>query len=101
RLDSVYKADSVLVPAGKKPKAILDYTTDQRRQIGLNLVYWQQLSQNKSNTKRSQLAQPLYTVVVEAYKKILARKKYGLVLKPQTYEAGFQIDNIFISVAKE
>src|SRR5205085_9571039 len=67
----------------------------------LNLVYWQQISQNKSNTKRNQYAQPLYQVVVGAYKRILDKKKYTLILKPQTYEAGFPIDNIFLSVARE
>lgn len=101
RLDSVYKADSVLVAAGKKLKALLDFTAEERKKTALNIVYWQQISQNKSNNKRSQLAQPLYEVVVGAYKKILARKKYTLILKPQTYEAGFPIDNIFLSVAKE
>ena len=101
RLDSVYKADSVLVAAGKKPKALLDFTTEQRRKTALNILYWQQIGQNKSSNKRSQLAQPLYEAVVGAYKKVLARKKYTLILKPQTYEAGFPIDNIFISVAKE
>ena len=101
RLDSTYKADSALVAAGKKPKALLDFTTEQRRKVGLNLVYWQQIAQNKSNTKRSQLAQPLYEAVTNAYKKVLARKKYTIILKPQTYEAGFPIDNLFISVARE
>ncbi len=101
RLDSTYKADSVLVANGKKLKALLDFTIEERRKIGLNIVYWQQLSQNKSNNKRNQLAQPLYTEVANAYKKILDRKKYTLVLKPQTYEAGFAIDNIFIAVARE
>lgn len=101
RLDSTYKADSVLVAAGKKPKALLDFTTEQRRKTALNILYWQQIGQNKSNNKRNQLAQPLYEVVVAAYKKVLAKKKYGLILKPQTYEVGFSIDNIFISVAKE
>lgn len=101
RLDSTYKADSALVAAGKKPKALLDFTIEERRKMGLNLVYWQQIAQNKSNNKRSQLAQPLYTVVTNAYKKVLSKKKYALILKPQTYEAGFAIDNIFISVARE
>jgi Skp family chaperone for outer membrane proteins len=101
RLDSTYKVDSVLVATGKKPKALLDFTTEQRRKTALNILYWQQIAQNKSSNKRNQLAQPLYEAVVGAYKKVLARKKYGLVLKPQTYEAGFPIDNIFISVAKE
>ncbi|HYM93743.1 MAG TPA: OmpH family outer membrane protein [Chitinophagaceae bacterium] len=101
RLDSTYKSDSVLVAGGKKLKTMLDMTASDRQKVALNLVYWQQISQNKSNTKRNQLAQPLYTVVVAAYKKILDKKKYTLILKPQTYEMGFPIDNIFISVAKE
>ena len=101
RLDSVYKADSVLVATGKKIKEVLNFTADERRKTALNIVYWQQISQNKSNNKRGQLAQPLFEVVVGAFKKILARKKYTLILKPQTYEAGFPIDNIFLSVAKE
>lgn len=101
RLDSTYKSDSVLVAQGKKLKTMLDMTASDRQKVALNLVYWQQISQNKSNNKRSQLAQPLYNVVVEAYKKILGQKKYTLVLKPNSYEMGFPIDNIFISVAKE
>jgi Skp family chaperone for outer membrane proteins len=101
RLDSTYKADSVAVAQGKKTQAKLNFIIDQRRDTGLKLVYWQQYAQNKSNNKRSQYAQPLYQVVVGAYKKILDRKKYTLVLKPQTYEAGFAIDNIFLSVARE
>ena len=101
RLDSTFKADSALVAAGKKPKALLDFTTEERRKTALNILYWQQIAQNKSNSKRNQLAQPLYQAVVAAYKKVLARKKYSLILRPQTYEAGFPIDNIFIAVAKE
>lgn len=101
RLDSTYKADSVLVAEGKKPKALLDFTTQERRKMALNIVYWQQIAQNKSNNKRGQLARPLYEVVTNAYKKVLARKKYNIILKPQTYEAGFAIDNIFIATARE
>lgn len=101
RLDSTYKADSALVAEGKKSKGLLDHVTEDRRKVMLNIVYWQQISQNKSNNKRSQLAQPLYISVTEAYKKVLAKKKYSLILKPQTYEAGFAIDNIFLSVARE
>ncbi|MFI5133124.1 MAG: OmpH family outer membrane protein [Chitinophagales bacterium] len=101
RLDSTYKADSVLVAQGKKLKTLLDMTAADRQKIALNLVYWQQIAQNKSNNKRNQLAQPLYTVVASAYKKILEKKKYTLILKPQTFELGFPIDNIFIAVAKE
>ncbi len=101
RLDSTYKIDSALVATGKKSKALLDFTVEERRKIGLNLVYWQQIAQNKSNNKRGQLARPLYEAVTNAYKKILTNKKYALILKPQSYEAGFAIDNIFISVARE
>lgn len=101
RLDSTYKADSALVAAGKKSKALFDFTTEERRKMTINIVYWQQISQNKSNSKRRQLAQPLYDMVSGAYRKILAKKKYGLILKPQTYEAGFPLDNIFISIARE
>lgn len=101
RLDSTYKIDSALVATGNKSKALLDFTIEERRKMGMNLVYWQQIAQNKSNNKRGQLAQPLYQVVTGAYKKILDKKKYSLILKPRTYEAGFPIDNIFISVARE
>ena len=97
RLDSTYKADST---AGKA-KTVLDYTAKQRQQVAMNLIYWQQIAQNKSDQKRGQLAQPLYEQVATAYKKILDAKKYSIVLKPQSYEIGFPIDNLFISVAKE
>jgi Skp family chaperone for outer membrane proteins len=101
RLDSTYKIDSALVAQGKKPKAVFDFLVEERRKTAMNIVYWQQIAQNKSNTKRNQLAQPLITVVSNAYRKVLARKKYNLILKPETYEAGFAIDNLFISVARE
>jgi Skp family chaperone for outer membrane proteins len=101
RLDSTYKVDSTLFAQGKTTKAKLDYTTEERRKMGLNLVYWQQIATNKSNAKRSQIAQPLYQAVIGAYKKVLDRKKYTVILKPQTYEAGFPIENIFIAVARE
>ena len=101
RLDSTYKLDSALFAQGKRTKAMFDYTTEERRKVGLNLVYWQQIAQNKSNNKRGQYAQPLYQVVIGAYKRILDKKKYTLILKPQTYEAGFAIDNVFLSVARE
>ncbi len=97
RLDSTYKSDSTL----KKSQAVLDYSSNQRQQIGLKLVYWQQYAQQKTQDKTQVLAQPLYEKVVDAYKKVLATHKYAVILKPQTYEQGFPIDNIFISVAKE
>ena len=31
----------------------------------------------------------------------LVQQKYFIVLKPQTYEMGFHIDNLFLSVARE
>ena len=101
RLDSTYKGDSAQVAAGKKTKAILDMVYADRQKAMINIVYWQQIAQNKSNEKRGVLSQDLYNLVVNAYKKVLARKKYTLVLKPQTYEGGFRIDNVFIAVARE
>jgi len=101
RLDSTYKTDSAQVAAGKKSKALLDMVYTDRQKAMINIVYWQQIAQNKSNEKRNVLSQNLYNLVVSAYKKVLARKKYTLVLKPQTYEGGFKIDNIFIAVARE
>ena len=101
RLDSTYKADSAQVAAGKKSKAILDMVSADRQKAMINIIYWQQIAQNKSNEKRSVLSQGIYNLVVNAYKKVLARKKYTLVLKPQTYEGGFKIENIFIAVARE
>ena len=101
RLDSTYKSDSAQVATGKKSKAILDMVYADRQKAMINIIYWQQIAQNKSNEKRSVLSQDLYSLVVNAYKKVLARKKYTLVLKPQTYEGGFRIDNVFIAVARE
>lgn len=101
RLDSTYKSDSAQVATGKKSKAILDMVAADRQKAMINVVYWQQIAQNSSNAKRSALSQNLYNLVIPAYKKVLARKKYALVLKPQTYEGGFAIDNIFIAVARE
>jgi hypothetical protein len=89
------------VASGKKSKAILDMISGDRQKAMINIVYWQQIAQNRSNEKRNVLSQNLYNLVVSAYKKVLARKKYTLVLKPQTYEGGFKIDNIFIAVARE
>jgi len=107
RLDSTYKSDSALVAQGKKSKALLDYTTNERQKMAMNIGYWQQIAQNKYENKRGQLAQPLYEQVYNAYKKVVSQKRYALVLKPGAYEPGnpsdnlFQVDNLFISVAKE
>ena len=101
RLDSTYKADSIQMATGKKSKAIFDMVAADRQKAVINIVYWQQIAQEKSDEKRTALSQNLSNLVVNAYKKVLARKKYTLVLKPQTYEGGFPIDNIFIAVARE
>ena len=101
RLDSTYRADSLLAATGKKSKAIFDMVAADRQKAVINIVYWQQIAQEKSDGKRAALSQNLSNLVVNAYKKVLARKKYTLVLKPQTYEGGFPIDNIFIAVARE
>jgi len=97
RLDSTWKADS----AAKKPQTVLDYTRNQEMQMAYQLQYWQQIAQNKSNQYRGQLAGPLYQKVAAAYKKVLAVKKYNLILKPDSYEVGFPIENMFPLVAKE
>ena len=85
RLDSTYKSDSAQVAAGKKSKAILDMIYADRQKAMINIVYWQQIAQNKSNEKRGVLSKDLYNMVVNA----------------QTYEGGFKIDNVFIAVARE
>ncbi|HUS03546.1 MAG TPA: OmpH family outer membrane protein [Chitinophagaceae bacterium] len=97
RLDSTFKADS----AARKSAAILNFTSNQRRQVGMNLLYWQQIGQQKSDNKRGMLAQPLFLAVANAYKKVLAARKYTLILKPNTYELGSPVENVFPFVAKE
>src|SRR5688572_24069579 len=67
RLDSTFKADS----AAGKSAASLDYTSNQRKQVGMNILYWQQLAQQKSDNKRGILARPLYAQVANAYQKVL------------------------------
>src|SRR5574339_233885 len=53
RLDSTYKADSALVATGQKSKAIVDMVQSDRQKAMINVVYWQQIAQNKSNEKRN------------------------------------------------
>ena len=69
--------------------------------MAFNLIYWNQIAQNKSDSYRGRLAQPLYQRVLAAYKKVLSTRKYNLILKTNTYEVGTQIDNLFPLVAKE
>jgi Skp family chaperone for outer membrane proteins len=97
RLDSTYKADSV----AKKPATVLNYTAGQRQQMAMNLVYWQQIAQQKSNAYQSKLLAPSYQKILVAYKKVLAAKKYDLILKPDSYELGSKVENMFPLVAKE
>lgn len=99
RLDSTFKADS----AAKKAPTVLNIEKQQRQQIALNLVYWQQIAQNKSGQKRGMLSQPIYEKVAAAYKKVLDAKKYSLVLKPNSYEpfGSPAVENVFALVARE
>lgn len=97
RLDSTYKADS----AAKRPASVLDYSKNLRQQMAFNLVYWNQIQEQKSNNFKGQLAQPLYARIITAYKKVLATRKYTIILKPNSYEIGFPIENMFPLVAKE
>ncbi len=104
RLDSTYKLDSI----AKKAPSVLSLEQQQRQQVALTLVYWQQYAQEKSEQKREQLAQPLIKQVYDAYQKVLAVKKYTLILKPQSLENGTVFssalggaDNVFKLVANE
>lgn len=97
RLDSTYKADS----AKGQPKSVLEYIAKQRNEFAITLVYWQQIAQNKMEQKRGELAQGLFEKVFEAYRKVLDKNKYVLILKPNTYELGSNVDNVFALVAKE
>ncbi len=97
RLDSTLKSDSAKGVAA----TIMQYNNQQKQQMMYNLAYWQQIAQQKSEGYRGNLAAPLYQKVLVAYKKILAVKKYSLILKPNTYEVGFPIENMFPLVAKE
>lgn len=101
RLDSAYRTDSAAVANGLKSKAVYDMVVQDRQKAMVNILYWQQIAQNKSGEKRSILSQNLYKQASDAYKRVLTRKKYTLILKPNTYEMGFPIDNIFIAVARE
>ncbi len=97
RLDSTYKADS----AAKKAPTVLNYQKDQRSQIATTIIYWQQISQQKSEQKRQELAASLYERVLGAYSKVLQANNYMVVLKPGAYEMGSKVDNVFEKVFKE
>jgi Skp family chaperone for outer membrane proteins len=98
RLDSTLKADSA---KGNVSATIMQYNNQQKQQMMMNLVYWQQIAQQKSDNYRNQKLQPSFQKILVAYKKVLAAKKYALVLKPSAYEVGSQVENMFPLVAKE
>jgi hypothetical protein len=99
RLDSTYKVDS----AAKKPASVLNYIKDQKTQFATQIIYWQQIAQNKTEGKRQMLATPLYQRIVPAYEKVLAANNYLIVLKPEAIEfmGSSKVDNVFEKVAKE
>ena len=98
RLDSTLHADSA---KGNVPKTVMDYNNQQKQQMMMQLVYWQQISQNKVEQYRGQKLQPSYQRILVAYKKVLAAKKYDIILKPDAYELGSKVENVFPLVAKE
>jgi len=98
RLDSTLKVDSA---KGNVPKTVMDYNNQQKQQMMMQLVYWQQISQNKVQEYQGRLLQPSYQKILTAYKKVLAAKKYDLILKPDAYELGSKVENVFPLVAKE
>ena len=97
RLDSTYKSDS----AAKKASSVLNYQKDQRSQIATTIIYWQQISQQKTEQKRQQLAGSLYEKVLTSYSKVLSANNYLVILKPGAFEMGSKVENIFEKVAKE
>lgn len=103
RLDSTFKADSI---AGK-PKNVLDLIKNQRNDVAVNLIYWQQISQQKIENKRNILAGPMVQQVFGAYQKVLQKGNYTFVLNPQALESvslrmgATKVENLFIPVAKE
>ena len=97
RLDSTYKADS----AAKKAPTVLNYQKDQRSQIATTIIYWQQISQQKSEQRRQELAAPLYERILGAYQKVLQANNYLVVLKPGAYELGSKVENVFEKVFRE
>jgi len=97
RLDSTYKSDS----AAKAPGSVLNYVKQQRNEIATTIIYWQQISQQKTEGKRQELAGPLFERVLGAYSKVLQTNSYLVVLKPGAYEMGSKVENVFEKVAKE
>ncbi len=97
RLDSTYKSDS----AAKKAASVLNYIKEQRTSFASTIIYWQQISQRKGEDKRQELAGPLYQRILPAYEKVLKANNYLVVLKPNSYEIGSNVDNVFEKVFRE
>ncbi|HTN36394.1 MAG TPA: OmpH family outer membrane protein [Arachidicoccus sp.] len=98
RLDSMYKADSL----AKKPKSVLDYSNKQRQQFAWQLYNWQNIVQNASRQKFSELSQPLYEKVNKAYLDAVKAAKVTLVIKPDAvmFVDDKVVVNLFEPVAK-
>jgi Skp family chaperone for outer membrane proteins len=97
RIDSSYRADSL----AKKPRTVLDLKLRQKNELAISLMNWERMAQYRIQQKRQYLARPFYEKVLIAYKKVVAERKYDLVLKPNTYEPGTTLENVFVHVAKE
>ena len=102
-LDDKFKDDST---KGKSP-SVLELTKQERNKVGMQLLYWQQIAQQKMENKRNTLASPLVQQVFNAYQKVLTKGNYTLVFTPQALESislrtGLtKIENLFVPVAKE
>lgn len=96
--DSIYKADSI----AKKPKSVLDYANKQRQQFAWQLYNWQNIVQNASRQKFTELSQPLYEKVNKAYLDAVKAAKVTLVLKPDAvmFVDDKVVVNLFEPVAK-
>jgi Skp family chaperone for outer membrane proteins len=99
RLDSTYKSDST----AKAPASVLNYVKQQRNEIATTIIYWQQISQRKTEGKRQELAGPLYERIIPAYQKVIRDNNYLVVLKPDAIEfiGSSKVENLFEKVAKE
>ncbi len=99
RLDSTYKSDST----AKAPASVLNYVKQQRNEIATTIIYWQQISQRKTEGKRQELAGPLYERIIPAYQKVIKENNYLVVLKPDAIEfiGSSKVENLFEKVAKE
>lgn len=102
-LEDKLKKDS----AEKKAESVLELTRQERNKVGMQLLYWQQIAQQKTENKRNILAGPLVQQVFGAYQKVLQKGNYTLVFTPQALESislrtGLtKIENLFVPVAKE